>query len=686
MASLYHLDYETRSAADIKAVGAFRYAEDPSTEIVCAAIARDDEQPLLWVNPKFEFDDMYECRSSPGVEELLKEMNESNAPVYAHNSPFEHSITNHCPNNHWFRIGINRWRCTAAMARRAAIPASLEKAAETLGLAEQKDRRGKSLITKFSIPKTDGTFTQPIERQADFIDFCNYCLQDVRVEQGIHQALKHFEMTGDVLAAFQADMAINSRGLPVNVDALMHAQKLIDAKEEELSQRFRELTGFSHGQNKVYLDWLREHGYQGDNLQAGTIDEQLEGAVSDIPEVGESLRLKQALSFAAVKKIKAMIRCASDDNRVRGSLQFYGAATGRWSGKLIQPQNFKKTPKEGWTHQMYADLRNKCSTSHIELFYGGLLESLSYCIRHFIHDPEVELFDVDFSAIEARINAWLANEEWKLEVFRTHGKIYEATICRMTGMPLEEMLDYKKRTGKHHPDRFKGKVSELALGYQGGEGALVKMGAIDMGLKEEELDGIKESWREANPNIVAMWHAYEATAKKVIQQPGLRVSVNRVEMFCAKTAGSPYLFIKLPSGRRLAYRNPQVHNKQVKDKKGKPVFEDEEKTRPKMKPSIRYWGPLEGKATYGWVDLYGGKITENVCQAVAADLMASGTVNAEKAGIEVATLIHDQCLAYKRGNHTLQELCDCLTDLPSWAEGLPFAVDGSVQPYYTKED
>ncbi len=685
----WHLDYETRSAADIKRTGAFRYAEDPSTEILCAAVARGDEEPLLWVNPKFEFDDMSVCRSSPGVDELIDEMNRSDAPVYAHNAYFEQAITNHCPDNlnlnHlWFQIEYRRWRCTAAMSRRAAIPPSLEKAAETLGLLQQKDSKGKALIRKFSIPqKASGKFIQPIDRQDDFIAFTSYCAQDVRVEQGIHKALKHFELTGDTLAAFQADLAINSRGLPVNLPALRHAQSLIEANEARMTEEFRELTGFNPTQRDVLLKWLKEHGFEGDNLRADTLDEQLEGENFDpTTTVGRVLTIKKSLSFASIKKVKAMIECACADSRVRGTLQFYGASTGRASGRLIQPQNFKR-PTIANTDASYADICSGESEEHIELFHGPLLEVIGSSIRHFIHDREGPMFDVDFSAVEARISAWLAGEEWKLEVFRTHGKIYEATICRMTGMPLQEMLDYYKQHGKHHPDRFKGKVSELALTYQGGKNALITMGAVDMGLKEEELEGIVEQWREANANIVRLWYACDRAAKNAVTNFGSRHTVGKLEFFCAVTAGTKYLFMRLPSGRRIAYRDPKVEETVSRDKKTGEI-ETWESGKIKTRQSLTYWGQIPGKVMWGRCAIYGGMWVENASQAIAADLLNNGTVNAEKRGIQVATLVHDQCLAYKREGQKIEDLCECLTTLPAWAEGLPIAVDGQVQPYYTK--
>jgi DNA polymerase len=680
----FHLDFETRSTADIKRTGAFRYAEDPSTEILCAAIARDGEGPLLWVNPKFEFDDMSVCRSSPGVDELIAEMNRNDAPVYAHNAYFEQAITNHCPNNRWFKIDYRRWRCTAAMSRRAAIPPSLEKAAETLGLLQQKDSKGKALIRKFSIPqKASGKFIQPIDRQDDFIAFCNYCIQDVRAEQGIHKTLKHFELTGNTLAAFQADLAINSRGLPVNLPALRHAQTLIEANEARMTEEFRELTGFNPTQRDVLLKWLKEHGYEGDNLRADTLDEQLEDEAFDpTTTVGRVLTIKKSLSFASIKKVKAMIECACADSRVRGTIQFYGAGPGRASGRLVQPQNFKR-PTIKNTDAAYADIMAGASEAHIEIFYGPLLEVIGSCIRHFIHDEAGPIFDVDFSSIEARIAAWLANEEWTLEVFRTHGKIYEATACRMSGMPLQEMLDYAKEHGKHHPDRQKGKVASLALQYQGGVEALKDMGALDMGVKEEELEEVVEQWREANPNIVKVWHAYDRAAKAAVSNFGSRHQAGKVEFFCAVTAGTKYLFAKLPSGRRLAYRDPKIEETVSRNKKTGEI-ETWESGKIKTRQSLTYWGQIRGKTIWGRCGLYGGLLLQNFCEGVGADLLNNGIIKSEAAGYEVCSLIHDQILTYTRESQSIEELVGHMTNVPEWTKGLPVAADGQVQPYYTK--
>ena len=653
---------------------------------MCAAIARGDEKPLLWVNPLYVFDDMSVCQSSPGVEELLQEVSAGEGVLVAHNAQFEMGLLNARMRQDMGLPPPNylRWRCTAAMSRRAAIPPSLEKAAETLGLLEQKDSKGKALIRKFSIPqKKDNKFIEPIDRQDEFIAFCGYCTQDTIVEQGIHKALKHFELTGDVLAAFQADLAINSRGLPVNVPALLHTQSLIEANEERLTAEFQQLTGFNPTQRDVLLKWLKEKGFSGDNLRADTLDEQLEDAAFDpTSEIGRVLTIKKALSYAAPKKVKSMINCVCRDGRVRGTIQFYGAGPGRASGRLIQPQNFKR-PTIKHTDAAYADLCAGMSEAHIELFHGPLLEVISSCIRHFIHDPEGPIFDVDFSSIEARIAAWLAGEEWTLEVFRTHGKIYEATVCRMTGMKLQDMLDYAKEQGKHHPDRQKGKVASLALQYQGGVDALKAMGAIDMGLKEEELQDVVDHWREANPNVVKCWHMYDRAAKAAVTNFGSRHTAGRVEFFCAVTAGAKYLFAKLPSGRRLAYRDPKIEETVVRNKETKEI-ETHTDGRVKTRQTLTYWGQVRGKSMWGRCAVYGGMWLQNFCEGVGADLLNNGIINSETVGYQVASLIHDQILAYKREGQTIEDLVERMIDVPDWTDGLPVAADGQVQPYYTK--
>lgn len=459
-----HLDYETRSRADLQDVGAYRYANDPSTEILCAAIAEGDNEPVIWRCDQ--------AMTQEVIDLLLLMTRNPNALVYAHNAQFEAAISDAL-----FRktFGISppahsKWRCTAAMGRRAALPTSLKNLAEFLQLKNQKDSKGMELIRKFSIPqKSTGEFIQPEDDPEAFQQFCDYCLQDVRVEQEIHKKIGFFS-SKSAEQVFALDMAINSRGFPVNLDALRKADILVDTETERLGKIFTELTGLKHTQRERFMGWLKERGFKPDNLQSATLDEVLaDEAFEEDTELGKALKIKKLITFASLAKIKSMLACAGPhDNRVRGTLTYHGAGTGRWSASLVQPQNFKRPAAfmESLSEQAYKDICDGCSSEWLELAYGPPLEVISSCIRHFIqHDSP--MLDVDYSSIEARIIAWQAGEQWRLDVFNTHGRIYEASASTMFNVPLSEFEEYRKKNGKHHPLRQKGKTAELACIAEG---------------------------------------------------------------------------------------------------------------------------------------------------------------------------------------------------------------------------
>lgn len=594
---MYHLDFETRSRADLKKVGAFRYANDTSTEILCVAISKDDEEPVIWTcTGRVEYGNAEQGKAL----KLIREISDNpEALVYAHNSGFECSVadalwqkTFGCPPPRH-----DQWRCTMAMARRAALPASLDKCSQALGLTQKKDARGSSLIRKFCVPQKTrtkkikgyskdpdygamlpdiawgpevvGDFLNPEDDPDAFKELCDYCVQDVRVEKAIHKKLHAFELKGLHLSVFQLTLDINTRGIPVNLDALQKAQKIIDAETQRLTTEFQRITGLLPTQTAKVLAWLKSVGYEGDNLRAETLEEALDDEEFDASTpYGAALSLKKQISYASLKKVAAMIACAGPhDNRVRGTLNDYGAGTGRWSASLIQPQNFKRPSKhlEKLTESIYRDIIAGADAAYLSLVYGPPLECISSCIRHFIHDyqqcdfcggapypssglpcPECEgigggeapFLDADYSAIEARLIAWQAKEEWRLEVFRTHGKIYEASANQMFGTPMEAFEEYKKENGASHPHRQKGKVAELALGYQGGVNAMLKMGAEKEGLTKKECAEIVKAWREASPNIVQLWYDVENAAKQAVKNPGARYPFGvRAEMFTARTAG-----------------------------------------------------------------------------------------------------------------------------------------------------
>ncbi len=822
--NVHHLDLETRSLADLTVVGGWHYARHPSTEILCAAIRRNSEPVLVW-SPLEGFGD-------PGAEQLLREMLADDGPVYAHNATgFEVPMTEHVLTRMGFpAIERTRWRCTATMARRANIPPSLEKAAEALRLTNQKDKGGSALIKLFSIPRKEGGFNDPREHPEQFRQFLEYCRQDVMTECDIAEALKHFELKGWLLDIFHEDININGRGMPVNLDALRKAQVLIEAEKGPAFEEFRQLTGLNPTQNAALRVWFASNGMPLDNLQADT----LEALQADpTTATGRAIELLQKLGFAAVKKVDTMIQCAGpDDNFIRGSLQFYGAqSTARYSAKLHQPQNFK-TP-EAWAEEMTDDIyKNICagwSKGMLEAWYErGPIELIAQCIRHFIHDAQGPMLSADYSAIEARVLAWLAGEEWRLEVFRTHGQIYEAGAAAMFGLTMQDFWDHKKRTGKHHSMRKKGKVAELACiaedemvlvgmrgrkgfdkavvpiqqvqahhlvwdganfvehggvvwqgykpvwrwngltatedhvvftpegemtfkqavdkwmplmdangcprecnaypeylgfrpvydilncgplnrftvsgvlvhncGYQGGVGALEKMGALDMGLTKEELPGLVKAWRAANPAITTFWRACDHAAKQAIEQPGMWFDARRVKIGVFAAAGAPYLFIRLPSGRCLCYRDPRMEWVRIPKPKDETPEEETERMaqvsddgRKGYRFQITHFGPGSTaggarSAVWGRATLYGGKIVENITQAVAFDLMANGTLVAARKGYRIYSLIHDEAMA-AWDDHTTQSIEDfqrCLESAPAWADGLPLGTSGEVVPYYRK--
>lgn len=395
-----HLDFETFSLADIKAVGAYRYAFDPSTEILCAAMALGDDEPFVWGS------DAADDVCAP----FLDALEDPEVLIYAHNAMFESAICQALIEKTWGIPcpDIRRFRCTMSLARRAALPGSLDQLGEVLGLPVQKDKTGKSLMKKFSMlqPYKKATKTKPevlprrIRPEDDpeaFSNFMAYCAQDVRVEQAAAKKLAYFDEPINN-ANYQLDQVINARGVPVNLDALRHAQTLIEEETEIISQKFRELTGFEVTQGAKILAWANEQGCNLPNLQAETIDSFLEAEEDNDELVVRCLQLRQSISYAAVKKVATMIACAGPhDNRIRGMLNHHGATTGRWTASLVQFQNMKRpsdaflaeTYKDSgvtWSEVAYKEICNGVSREMLELCHGPVLEVISSCIRHFVED------------------------------------------------------------------------------------------------------------------------------------------------------------------------------------------------------------------------------------------------------------------------------------------------------------
>jgi len=502
----YHLDFETFSEADLNKQGGYRYANDTTTEVLVMSIARNDEAPLTWgVLDLFE--------ENEAAVAMLAEAVTNGDPIYAHNAYFEAAICRYLLAK---TFGVNppklrQWRCTAAMARRAAIPSALADTAAFLGLAQQKDTAGKALLRLFAkkrkpTKRDPRTRIAPADEPEKFRDLMGYCRTDVLTERAVHGKLAAFEMTGPVLDSFQFDLRMNERGVPVDVDALRRVDVLIDEYTDRLTTEFVELAGFRPTQRAKVLEWLRDRGYPFGDLQAASVDQLSDNGpdgwetryvewerekagqtwqeanpgqplpakfttpklqpVTMTPEGFRGLQLRANLSFAAVKKVPTMLAAACDDGRVRGTLLWSGAErTHRWAGKIIQPQNFRRPTFKGTEHAFQL-LREGADIDTVEMLFGPFLEVVASCIRHFIKAPSAGLVQADFSSVEARGAPWLCGGHSKLQMFRDGEPIYETMASKIFGVSVDQVIrEAKAGDGEK---RFIGKQAELGCTYNMG--------------------------------------------------------------------------------------------------------------------------------------------------------------------------------------------------------------------------
>jgi len=704
-----HLDYETRSRADIRKFGGHRYAVDPTTEVFFAAVSGNepDAPVFLWVNPKFEVPGVIE--SDTQAAEVIRQATQNGWLIYAHNAPFEAAVSE----KHFgdlFGIDppkLEQWRCTAAMARRAAIPSSLDGVGEFLGLDTTKDKTGKKLIQKFSVPiksgKRKGEFLEPDEDPEAFKAFGEYCKQDVEVEKLVHRKLEAFELKGVGLESFQFDMRMNNRGVWVNIPAMEKTQVLVEAFEAERVKEFRDMTGLNPSQREKALGWLCERGYPGKDMTAATVQDVLDNGPEayGMTAIGfKALTIKNQVGFAALEKIPTMLGAACPDSRVRGAFMWSGAErTHRTAGRIIQPQNFRR-PTVPQTELAFKLLSLGTDSESLEALFGPTLETVASCIRHFVMGPA---FDADYSAIEARINPWLCGQEDKLEAFRRHEPIYENMASRIFRKPVSEI-------GSKSIERFVGKQAELGCGYNmGGDKFKATCESYGETIPQELAEKAVAIWRKANPIIVSSWKSIDKAAKDAIRNPGKIFSgviTDRIRFGMTKKGGFPALVMMLPSGHKLIY--PRAFLKPTFSvfvgRKVKKFYIQEQaeqfarvesgrtiragKKDPELTVShgdeIQFWGKLPVSTNWGWVPTYGGKFLENACQATAGDMLVNGLLIAEKAGFEVAMVVHDQALAAFNPNLSIELFCKCLCDLPAWAKGLPIEAEGAVVPYYLK--
>lgn len=641
-----NIDIETRSGADLPKVGVYKYTENPLFAIILFAYAIDGGEVQLIDLTKQDLPrELTDMLRDPGYQKV------------AFNAQFERiSLTRYMRKSgrlapeSW--LDPTQWRDTMIEANEMGLPATLKWAATYLGLDEQKDTRGKALINFFSKPKRGGGFNQPGDDPEKWETFSSYNMQDVRTEMAIADKLASYPMHPQEWQYWSMDQRINDRGVMVDTDLAEGAIALMQHNNEAGMAQMRELTGLSNPNSLIqFKGWLHDQGYPMPKLGKELVQDKLDNDNAMPDQVRQALKLKLTLSNTSTKKYEMMERAHTNDGRLHGLLQFYGAnRTGRWAGRLLQVQNLPRNYVQPLS--LARDLVIAQDAESIELLFGSVPGLLKELIRTaLIPEPGSRFLVADFSAIEARVIAWYAHEDWTLEAFRTHGKIYEATASQMFNIPLDQ-IDKKTRQ--------KGKVATLALGYQGGPGALTAMGALKMGIPEGELPELVDKWRNANPNIVQFWYAVDRAATRVVRRGGVE-TVGPLSFYVK----DGWLFIKLPSGRSLAYAHARMEPGKFADQ-------------------IVYDGQGD-RVGFTKLHTYGGKLVENIVQATARDLLAGAMLSLEKAGYPAVFHIHDEVIVEKpEGEGSLDEMVQIMTQVPDWAEGLPLNAAGFETHYYMK--
>ncbi len=653
---ILQIDVETYSSVDLIKCGVYRYVEAPDFEILLFAYAFDDA-PIRVIDLAV---------GEPMPDHVIDALTDPGVMKTAFNANFERTtIAKHFG----IKCDPHQWRCTMVHALTLGLPGSLDQAAKVLGLAAQKDAKGKNLIKYFSVPckptKINGGRTRnlpddDLERWAEFADYCG---QDVEVEREMRRKLDRHPVPDHEWQLWALDQEINDRGVRLDPRLVEEAIACDADYGARLTEEARELTGLDNPNSTTQIrSWLAERGLETpDGLGKDFIPGLIEAAPDE--ETRRLLELRREMSKTSVDKYKAMDRSICADNRVRGLLQFCGAnRTWRWAGRLVQVQNL---PQNKITDLELAR-ETLLSGDHelLEMLYGPPPFMLSQLIRTaFIPSEGRRCIVSDFAAIEARVIAWLSNEHWVLDVFRGHGKIYEATAAQMFDVPIETIT----KGHANYELRAKGKVATLACGYQGGPNALIAMGALKSGIDEAELPRLVDQWREANPNIRALWYAAERAAVKAVQEKTTVTLAHGVRYRYAPG----FLFADLPSGRSLAYVNPRIEPDKQFNKDG-----------------LVYDGVDQVKRTWGKQRTYGGRLVENLVQAIARDCLAVSMVRLDEAGYEIVMHIHDEAVIDTEvGPHgaELKDVTEIMGEPIAWAPGLPLDAAGFICDFYQKD-
>lgn len=651
------IDIETRSSIDIGKAGLYRYAQSDDFKILLFAYRfKDDAVQIV---------DLEQGEKIP--DEVVEALKDPETVKHAYNAAFEW----YCLNRAGYVTPLEQWRCTMIHGLYCGYTAGLDATGKAIGLPQDKRKlaTGKALIRYFCVPckptKSNGNRTWNLPRHAPekWELFKEYCRQDVVTESEILRRLDAFPVPDEEEKLWQMDIRMNAFGVKVDTALIDGALQVNEQSTVLLENEARKLTGLENPNSSAQLlNWVHENRVEMENLQKATVSEKLS---AELPEnVRRALEIRQQLGKTSIKKYVAMDTAKGSDDRVRGLTQYYGAnRTGRWAGRLVQMQNLPRNYIK--TLDYARKLVKERNYAGIKLLYGNVPDTLSQLIRTAFIPSEGNKFVVaDFSAIEARVIAWLAGETWVNEVFATHGKIYEATASQMFHVPIEKIA-------KGNPEyalRQKGKVATLALGYQGGSNALIAMGALNMGLTEEELPDIVQRWRTANPRIRDLWYAVEEAALAVMQTAQPQAIYNLIfNLESDIVYGQSFLTVQLPSGRKLYYPRPFLKENQF------------------GKMAIHYY--TVGQQTRKWevTSTYGGKMTENIVQAIARDCLAETLRRIDAKGLQVVFHVHDEVIIDAPAGTTVEEICDLMAEPIAWAPGLILKGAGFEGNYYMKD-
>ena len=649
------LDLETYSNVDLGKSSVYRYTESPDFDILLLGYCADGGEVQVV--------DLAQGETIPPA--VIDALTDARVCKWAFNAQFERVCLsqwlrrNGYPlrNEHYAApddpcmayLNPAGWHCTMVWCAYLGLPLSLKDVGAALGLDKQKLTEGKELIRYFCVPGKDGTRRMPASAPEKWTTFRAYNLRDVETEMAIQERLRKYPVPEEVWSQYHLDQQINDRGIGVDRTLVRGAIGIDKRSREELTARLQELTMLDNPNSVQQMkDWLAANGLQTDTLGKKQVAELLKTAPEPLKSV---LVLRQQLAKSSVKKYQAMENAVCSDGRVRGCFQFYGARTGRWAGRNIQLQNLPQNRMPDL--EQARSLVRAGDYDSVRLLYDSTPDVLSQLIRTaLIPNPGKTFFVSDFSAIEARVIAWLAGEQWRQQGFAEGKDIYCASASQMFGVPVE-------KHGVNGHLRQKGKIAELALGYGGSVGALKAMGAIEMGLKEDELKPLVDAWRTANPMIVKLWWEVDRAVTRAVSDK-TATETHGIRFTCQ----SGMLFITLPSGRRLAYVKPRIGENQFGGS------------------AITYMGTNAAKQ-WARLESYGPKFVENIVQAISRDILCHAMQALRDCAI--VAHVHDKVILEADPGMSLEAVCERMGRTPPWAQGLLLRADGYATPFYKKD-